>query len=287
MSQPSPLESLAEQISSSAKTITSYCQANGLPEPSLDNANTTEVLPPSAPEHVKVAQQTVVDAALKIQQLTVESNQFVPRLAVHFQHLSCLRWLCHFRILSFVPLDGSISFADLAAAATVPEPQLRSVARMAMTAGVFREPVSNHVAHSRTSAHLLANPSLTDWILFMAEASAPMAAKLVEATEKWGDTVQKTETAFNIAMDTDKPFFDYLSASPHLTKRFAGYMKNVMTSDGTNVRHLLNGFDWAGLGEAKVVDVRLLPDYVGSLLMLGSGWWIQGARKHRTRRRAP
>lgn len=42
-----------------------------------------------------------------------------------------------------------------------------------------------------------------------------------------------------------------------MTKRFAGYMKNVTASNGTKVEHLFNGFDWDALGEARVVDVRI------------------------------
>jgi hypothetical protein len=37
-------------------------------------------------------------------------------------------------------------------------------------------------------------------------------------------------------------------------------MKSVQLSYGTSLKHLVTGFDWAGLGEAIVVDVRLLQN---------------------------
>lgn len=128
---------------------------------------------------------------------------------------------------------------------------------MAITGSFLREPEPNIVAHSRTSAHFVENPSLRDWTLFLAEDTAPMAMKLVEATEKWGDTRSKTETAFNLALGTDLAFFKYLSSNPQFTQKFSGYMKNVTASEGTSIKHLVNGFDWASLGNAIVVDVRL------------------------------
>jgi 6-hydroxytryprostatin B O-methyltransferase len=140
--------------------------------------------------------------------------------------------------------------------ASVPEPQLKSIARMAMISNFLCEPTPGELAHSAVSALFITNPSLLDWALFMAEASAPAAAKLVEATERWGATEQKNQTALNIARNTDLPFFDYLMQSPALAKQFSGYMKNVTASQGTKIEHLVNGFDWTGLGDALVVDVR-------------------------------
>lgn len=128
---------------------------------------------------------------------------------------------------------------------------------MAMLHNFLQEPKPNELAHSTVSALLVTNPGLLDWALFMAEATAMGAAKLVKATEKWGTTDSKTQTAFNLACNTDLPFFDYLAQTPDLRKKFAVYMENVTASEGTKIDHLVNGFHWASLGEATVVDVGL------------------------------
>ena len=126
---------------------------------------------------------------------------------------------------------------------------------MAMTNNLFYETCPKCIAHSATSALLATNPNFYDWAVFMIECSVPAAFKFAEASEKWPGSVEKNETAYNIAFDTDLPFFDHLSQIPGRTERFAGYMKSVTNSEGTDVKHLLSGFDWASLGKAKVVDV--------------------------------
>lgn len=167
-----------------------------------------------------------------------------------------LRWLCHFNIFSLVPLHGSISYGSLATEANVSEARLKSIARMAMTHNLFHEPTADSIAHSATSALLVTNPNFFDWARFMTEASVPTAAHLVEACERWPNSVKKNETAYNIAFNHDLPFFDHLAQDPERTKQFSGYMKSVTNSEGTHLKHLLSGFDWASLGKATVVDVR-------------------------------
>lgn len=127
---------------------------------------------------------------------------------------------------------------------------------MAMLHGFLREPWAGELAHTAKSALLVTNPAMLDWALFMAESTSKGAAHLVDATEKYGASESKTETAFNIACNTDLPYFDYLAQTPSLRKKFAAYMKNVTQGEGTKIGHLVNGFEWASLGDGTVVDVR-------------------------------
>ncbi|TVY85233.1 O-methyltransferase aurJ, partial [Lachnellula suecica] len=255
MCKSPPLESFAQEICSSAKIIDAYCLSAGLPYPTFDPGAPSITLPSNAPTNILEARQKLIASAFKIQQLATEPSEFVPRLAIHFQSFACIHWLCHFRILSFLPLEGSVPYSELATIASVPLTQLKRISRMAILSNFLQEPKPNELAHSNVSALLVTNPGLLDWALFMAEATATGAAKLVEATERWGTTEAKNQTAFNIARDTELPFFDYLAQTPELRKKFAMYMKNVTVSEGTKIDHLVNGFDWASLGEATVVDV--------------------------------
>ena len=133
---------------------------------------------------------------------------------------------------------------------------------MAITNNLFSETSPNNISHSATSALLITDPSFHDWAVVMCELSAPTAAKYLEATKKWPDSVAKNETAYNLAFDTDLPFFDHLALDSEKMKQFAGYMKNVTSSEGTSIEHLLRGFDWANLDEGIVVDVRFRFDSV-------------------------
>ena len=128
---------------------------------------------------------------------------------------------------------------------------------MAITSNLLCEPVPGRVAHNAVSALFVTSPLLLDWSKFMTQFSMPAASAMLEATEKWGVTVAKNETAFNIATNTNEPLFDYFAKSPIVANQFASYMKSVQASYGTNLQHLVTGFDWASLGDAVVVDVRL------------------------------
>ncbi|KAL8747775.1 MAG: hypothetical protein Q9190_000381 [Brigantiaea leucoxantha] len=227
MAQQAPLEQLAAQLYASAQTITQYCKKEHHPQKSWDHVEPQTLLPPNAPQSILTAQQSIHEAATKIQRLVNDPADFL----------------------------ASFQVQTLATLASVPLNQLKSIARMAMTANFLREPVPGEVAHSSTSAAMIQNPLLYDWALFMTSTSAMMASQTVEATEKYGATDSKTQTTYNVWKDTDKPFFDSIKQSKELTRQFASYMKSVASGKGTHIQHLLTGYDWASLGKVTVVDL--------------------------------
>jgi 6-hydroxytryprostatin B O-methyltransferase len=161
-----------------------------------------------------------------------------------------------------VPLNDSVSYVDLAATAGIPEQRLRSVVRMAMTNSLFREePGSKRVSHSATSALLARNTDVYAYATYMCAKSAPTAMELAAAHQKWGaDTMRTDQTAYNVAFNTDLPFFDHLGQDEARMSEFAAYMRNVRSSEAVNIKHLVSGFAWQGLGDGgKVVDVSYFP----------------------------
>lgn len=127
---------------------------------------------------------------------------------------------------------------------------------MAMTGNFLSQPDLKSVAHNSVSRLFVTDPGFTDWLDFMTRYSMPTAAAFAEATEKWGSTAEKHQTAFNVAAQTDAPFFEYFAKSSELSNQFASYMRSVQASYGTSLQHLLTGYDWGSLDEeAVVVDV--------------------------------
>ncbi|KAL1953850.1 hypothetical protein VTO42DRAFT_2110 [Malbranchea cinnamomea] len=249
------LEVLASQVQENVSVLSNFLRASGHPLPSFEADAPTTTLPANAPQVICATRQTLMGAALQIFRLAAGPSEFLPHLAAGYQDIACLRWLTHFNIFRLVPLGSPIPYTSLAAAAGVSVKQLKTVARMAMTSQVFCEPEPNCIAHTAISALLATDPGFHDWASFMCEASVPMASKLVEATEKWPGSEERNQTAYNIAFDTDLPYFEHLATQPEKTRQFASYMKHVQKSDGTAVRYLLEGFDWARLGKGTVVDV--------------------------------
>jgi 6-hydroxytryprostatin B O-methyltransferase len=177
--------------------------------------------------------------------------------------------MSHFKIFDLVPLEGSISYWELAAKAGVSEVRLRALARMAMTNHVFAEPAPGFLAHSVTSAALVTHAPASDLRVWMTSVVAPSVAAMVTAHERWPDSTAPNETAFNAAFNTDLPMYEYIAKQPELYKLFGRLMDGQARSPACDVKHLVNGFDWASLGKATVVDASSLsllrfffPDFV-------------------------
>lgn len=196
----------------------------------------------------------------ELKHLLHDASSFMTELLVQQQQYYCLQFLCRFRILDCIPLPpDSGSYADVAAQANVPESRLKAVARMAMTANFLRETADGHLSHSTLSASFVENPHMRIQLQHMVEQTVSLMAAFTKATETWGETKVPNQTAYNLAMGTDLPFFEHLKSRPDLSDEFDSYMKSqAVAHSGAKVEHLLLGFDWALLGaKATVVDVSL------------------------------
>ena len=159
-------------------------------------------------------------------------------------------------ILQHIPQQGSITYTDLSDRANVPESQLKSVLRMAAAHGFLSEVTPLKISHSPTSALIASDPSFYDWARWLTNYSVPSAYHFADATQKWGKTEVKNETAFNIAMNVEVPFFGYLKENAKMNSMFSSYMRNVASSEATSFKHMISGFDWGSITPgSKVVDV--------------------------------
>ncbi|KAK4234079.1 6-hydroxytryprostatin B O-methyltransferase [Achaetomium macrosporum] len=260
----SPLEELARNCTKNAIVVGQYLSAHGLPQPSHEPDGPSSTLPPDAPVDVKRARQSLMDAALQLFQLATGPREFVPNLAPGYQYVACLTWLLRFDIFRLVPASGTISYRDLAAAASkqasraaaIPEGRLKSIVRMAMTAALFREPEPDRVGHSATSALLARDADVRALASNLCTSSAPIALCMTAAHDRFNPaSLAKNETAFNVAFGTELPFFDWLAQNPAEREKFAGYMRTLTKSEGVDEKHLVDGYPWGDLGSALVVDV--------------------------------
>lgn len=269
-----PLEHLSWRITQRASLVSQYLRANDLPQPSFERDGPTTIVPHDAPQYIRQAQHYLISASLELFQLATGPSDYLPNLATgvgncslplkfttkltnreKFHYISCISWLCQYDIFHLIPLDTTISYADLAAKAQVPEQRLKSIVRMAMTNFVFREqPDGKFIGHSATSALIAQKDDVHTWASYMCANSAPMAMQLAAAHRRWGPgTVKSNETAYNVAFNTDLPFFEDLARDEARTREFAGFMRNVTSSEGVKLQHLLTGFAWPSIREGGVV----------------------------------
>ena len=129
---------------------------------------------------------------------------------------------------------------------------------MAITTSLFREQQDGrHVSHSAVSALLARDSDVYAYATYMCAKSAPMAMHMAAADKRWGPASKRTyETAYNMAFDTDLPFFEHISRDDAKMSEFAKYMRNVRSSEGVDIQHLVNGFSWQEIPNGGVlVDV--------------------------------
>jgi hypothetical protein len=170
-----------------------------------------------------------------------------------------------FKVADAVPLDGSISYQELAEKVNVPMLNLRRLIRHAMTNHIFREPTKGFVAHTRTSRLLVENAHLRAWVGFFSEDLWLPIANVVTAMKRWPGSGESSQTGVNVAYGTDLPWFDFLQRDEVVAKRYSLAMEAHGSGEGFSLAHTVNGYPWGGLGEATVVDVSLLLSLTHSL----------------------
>ncbi|KAH9844670.1 Hydroxyindole O-methyltransferase [Teratosphaeria destructans] len=250
-----PLSHFAESIGQNLSILDDYYHGACQAPPSFQACSAADVLPKDAPLEVKEARASAMDQSLEVFEVLSGPTKVLSNLTIAYQTIAALRWLCHFNVLRLVPEQGSITFAELAQRANVSEAALKTVARMAMTAHLLHEPEPETLAHTAASKAIAESQPFHDWAVHIAKEAIHIAMSMVEATERWHDSTKTTETPFNIALDTELPFFEHLQKRPDHMKIYVGYQKAVASTEGLALQHIIRGYDWAALGRATVVDV--------------------------------
>lgn len=253
MADPSPLTTLADQISSSASLISQFLHCNNHPQPSFA-PDAPPAFPP-APTPITTARQTLLESAQTLIDLLTGPAEHLRWLACRYHDMSSLRWIYHYNIAASIPLDKPASFTAVANTANVPEDILKRMTRHAMTNRIFTEPEPGFIAHTASSALLVRSQALKDWVGYTSEETYPASAKVVEAQERFGVTDDPRQTGYSVAFATDKPMFVHMAEDPERERRFANTMVEMTSTEGYGIGHLVRGYRWDGIGRATVVDV--------------------------------
>lgn len=166
----------------------------------------------------------------------------------------------HYKLAEAVPLDGSASYAEIAAKSGVREETVFRFIRAAMGSRVFAEDArTGRVQHTAISRLLATNPGFGDALGLQMEELGPAGAKVPQAFDKWGyDAKEPHDTAFSI-YNGDKGLSTYqvLGANPARAKRFGSAMHFYTQDDTWHLRHLVSALDWTALDQpgARLIDV--------------------------------
>jgi hypothetical protein len=170
-----------------------------------------------------------------------------------------LRVVYHYKLANAVPLDGTASYAEIAAASGLKEDLCRRFIRLAMGSHVFTEdPETQRVRHTASSRRLATDQGFSDALGLEVDDLGPASTKLINVWEKYGQGVSEPDqSAYSMFNETDKPIFAFLASQPERARRFGSAMHHFTKGDSWDLRHIMASFDWASIDQrgAQVVDV--------------------------------
>lgn len=248
----SSLTAIAERALAQAKKLDAYSQSRGLP-PTHFFYDTLGDLPKELEEN----RRELVNASQDLKRLALGPVGMMLETLFTFTDLQSLRFVYTHNVPAHVPIDGEISFPELARAAGVDEGLLRRFLQHAMINRVFAETRPGFVRHTAASRILHCNSEAMDTIGFLVEDLAPAALKVTEAHRQWPSSAEPNETGFNVENKTDEPFYLELAKDAERARRFGGGMRFMTRGSLYDLEHLVRGYDWAALDRigGTVVDV--------------------------------
>ncbi len=144
-----------------------------------------------------------------------------------------------------MPVDGTISFAELEEKTPLDFTNLTRIVRHAMTNNIFREPAPGIIGHTSLSRLLAEDAALQDWVGFNSEDIFPAAANVLKALKTHPEATSLTRTGFNFAFDTveKEPMFVTFGKDPTRAKRMGGAMASLTGGEGYEVAHFVDNYD--------------------------------------------
>ncbi|KAI1390514.1 S-adenosyl-L-methionine-dependent methyltransferase [Hypoxylon trugodes] len=254
MSKPSRIVELSARIAANTTKVDDYLAAHNLPTPSFDVDAPLQSLVPGTEPDIAAARQAVIHDTLELHQLMLGPREHL--FSYYPTHLSSQQVIVRHGLARLVPIDGEVTFAELAAAAGLGETHVRKLIRHAISQRIFKEPRPGFVAHSANSRLLAENSDVADWVGWCADESWLSAYHTSEAITRWPASEEPTETGFCIANKTNLPMYDVLAANPARAARFAAGMRLYAARPDLHVSHIVNAWTWGELPpDATVVDV--------------------------------
>ncbi|TDZ75074.1 Chlorophenol O-methyltransferase [Colletotrichum trifolii] len=256
-SSTSRMAQLASKIAIETGKLESYMVANGLPLPSLDPHGPLDF--PKLPEDMQQSRMEIIFATRELEALVHGPKEDVRWKAWSYQDSLSLQIVNHYGLAKLVPIDGSITLAELQTKTSLDPVNLARVLRHAMTNRIFCEPSPGAIAHTAASRLLAEDQALQDWVGYNLEDNFPASAHVLQALKAYPEATSLTRTGFNFAFDTvdEEPMFVTFGKDPARAKRFGGAMVSLTGGEGYEIRHLVDAYDFSDVDSrgGTLVDV--------------------------------
>ncbi|EON63934.1 hypothetical protein W97_03162 [Coniosporium apollinis CBS 100218] len=257
VSSSSRLTRLSTLIFQRTAQIAEYLKLKGLGESSFDANGLAELPIAKEDAEVQKARVELIDATKELRDLVVGARETLRYLAWDHNDTLSLHAVYHYKIAHAFPLDGTITYTELAEKTNMTEANIRRLVRHAMTNNIFREVANakNTIEHTAASRLLREDTQLQCWVGLHTEDLWGVTTKTVPALEKWPRSEEFRETALQIEHGFTDSWFEYLGKRPDNLKRFGVAMASFSSGEGFEIEYLAEHPVWASIGNGKVVDV--------------------------------
>ncbi|KAI3318836.1 putative O-methyltransferase [Xylariaceae sp. AK1471] len=246
----SRIAQLASIVAKNTQQIDDYLAQKGLPYPSFEPDSPVDL---GLPPEIEQLRGAVLEATQELNDLLQGPRDLL--FNHHHNQLLYLKLISRFGIAKRVPVDGEITYGDLAASVGVDEAALCRILRLGIAHRIFREPRPGVIAHSAASRQIADDAGIADWVGSSVDDMWPSAEKVVDALTKWPLAQEPNQTGFNLANETSDSFYAELEKDPERARRFGGAMSFFTTGEGYSLRHLTDNYNWGAIGTGTVVDV--------------------------------
>lgn len=163
-------------------------------------------------------------------------------------------------IFASIPADGASSLPTIAVQSGYSKEMLQPMLRYASIMGIGFLDTKDSVSHTETSKLLAFDRDIQGAVGHQLCLVLPAIINLaLHAQTMTGESTRCT-AAFNLAFNTTLPSSIFIGQQDRYRERFESSMKALTRTSFMSVLHLVDGFDWNGLPEGTIVDVRCTSD---------------------------
>ncbi|OCL08126.1 S-adenosyl-L-methionine-dependent methyltransferase [Glonium stellatum] len=244
---------LASTIEQNTRVLDEYLRKNGLPSPSFDASNPPDLV---LPEDIMKAKGAALEAMDELEGLLLgPMPKIFHELTQKHTNLTSLHAVAKFNMASKFSAQETTTIPELASACGIDKKDCERLIRHALTNRIFTESSKGVIAHSAMTQAIANVPLLREWIEETCENMWSSAPRIVSAMAKWPGSEEPNETAFNIAHNSQLPFFAEISKDPANAKRFADSMSFFQASPGMQTALVIDNYNWAAYETGTIVDV--------------------------------
>ncbi|KAJ8124087.1 hypothetical protein ONZ43_g113 [Nemania bipapillata] len=248
------LTSMAESILARAKKLDAYLEAHNIAYPSFDDDTLGQL-----PDDLQDERWALANDASELKQLSRGATQNTLDYAMNWTDALGLRVVYRYKLANAVPLDGTASYAEIAATSGLKEDLCRRFIRLAMGSHIFIEDVeTQRVRHTASSRLLAMDQGFSDAVGLETDDLGPASSKMIDVWAKYEQSVSEPDqSAYSMFNETNKPIFAFLASQPERARRFGSAMHHFTKGDSWDLRHMLAAFDWPSIDQpgAQVVDI--------------------------------